>query len=290
MNTKKNSGNAIFVIDKNMTDKCHYAYYSYDLDGHVEYHWHDYFEITYIHSGSATHLLNSSIQTLKAGDLIFMRPNDAHMFYNDTNVSVRIFSFMPSFPEEEIMETILKNSKSCVVSLDKTSVRRIEGYFETMGELYARYSDSNISYLRCLLSALCHEINKSIQYEGTDMPEYTALNNRIRKILAYIDEHYKEELTLDAIAEKFGITPNYFSEYFKKHVNTTFSKYLVYIRMRHAISLMGFEDRSIEDVASEVGFNSSSYFAQAFKRLTGLSPKAYQIRILRASKNRKIIK
>ena len=290
MSTKQPGGSAIFVMDKYMTDERQYAYYSYRLNEPVEYHWHNYFEITYIRSGSATHLLNDSMQSLKAGDLIFMRPNDVHMFYNDTNVSVMIFSFMPSFPDADIVKTVLNNAKSCVVSLNETSIRRIDGYLQTMGELYDGGTDSNERYLRCLLSALCLEIHKSIRYEGPDIPDYTKGNDRIREILAYIDRHYMDELTLESIAEQFGITPNYFSEFFKKYVNTTFSKYLTYVRMRRAISLMSLEKLSMEEIASEVGFRSESYFAQAFKLLTGTSPKVYQIKILRAAKNRKILK
>ncbi len=290
MSTKQAGGNAIFVMDKYITDKRQYTYYSYTLDEPVQYHWHNYFEITYIKSGSATHLLNDSMQILKPGDLIFIRPNDAHMFSNDTNVSVRIFSFMPSFPEADIMKTVLNTAKSCIVSLSGTGVRRIDGYLQTMGELYDEDTDSNERYLRCLLSAMCLEIRNSIQYEGPDIPGYANRNNRIREILAYIDRHYMDDLTLESISEQFGITPNYFSEFFKKYVNTTFSKYLTYVRMRRAISLMSLEELSMEEIASEVGFKSESYFAQAFKRLSGLSPKVYQIKILRAAKNRKFLK
>lgn len=290
MCAKQVNANPIFVMDKYITDKRQYTYYSYPLNEPVQYHWHNYFEITYIVSGSATHLLNDSMQVLKPGDLIFIRPNDAHMFYNDTNVFVRIFSFMPSFPDASIMDTVLDSAKSCVVSLNSTGMRRIDGYLQTMGELYDEDTDSNERYLRCLLSAMCLEIGKSIQYEGPEIPGYAKWNNRIREILAYIDRRYMDDLTLESMSEQFGITPNYFSEFFKKHVNTTFSKYLTYVRMRHAISLMPQEELSMEEIAAEVGFKSESYFAQAFKRLSGLSPKAYQIKILRSAKNRKILK
>ncbi|MCR4621048.1 MAG: AraC family transcriptional regulator [Clostridiales bacterium] len=292
MSKKRTDENAIFVMDKHMTDKCLYTYYSYTLDGHVSYHWHNYFEITYIRSGSATHLLNKSMRLLKPGDFIFMRPNDAHMFFKDTKVSVRIFSFMPSFPDADIMENVLNNSQSCVVSLKKNSKRRIEGYLETIGELYDVNSDSNERYIKCLLSAVCLEVYESISQKGLNTPplEYTKRNNRIREVLAYIDEHYMEELTLHSMSEKFWLTPNYFSEFFREYVNITFSKYLTYIRVRHAISLMADEKLSIEDIATMVGFNSPSYFSQAFKRLSGMSPKVYQTKVLRTSKNRKILK
>lgn len=290
MGKRYNYDKAIFVMDRYMNDRITYTSYSYNLEGEVKYHWHNYYEITYIKSGHATHMLNNKIRELKHGDLIFMLPNDAHMFYEDTDVELKIFSFMPSFPNKDTTESILKTARSCVISLDEKTACRVEVYLERIKELYETQTSISEKYIKCMLDAICYEISESIQIGGLDVLGYINSNQRILEILDYIDTHYMEDLTLKTIAEKFGITANYFCEFFKKYVNSSFTKYLILIRIRHAIALIECDDKSIETIAQETGFKSTSYFSQAFKRICGMSPKSYQTEIVRNAQNRKNLK
>lgn len=93
---------------------------------------------------------------------------------------------------------------------------------------------------------------------------------------SYIDANYsKEELTLQAVADEFKISPAYLSRLLRQEIGISFIDYLTQVRISKAMSLM--EDPFIKmyEVAERVGYSSQHYFSTAFKRVTGISPAAY---------------
>ena len=265
----------ILVMDRYLSNAQQYTYYSYRLNEYVCYHWHNYIEITYIKEGSATHLLNNIPRRLRAHDLIFMLPNDAHMFYRDTDVEVCIFSFIPDFPFYETQK-LLSSMTGRVVSLNDECRARIEGYLSLLGRLSTSCQTQNEHYIKCLVGALCSEILSSSvdPYVPTDAG-ITANNHSLNDILTYIDEHYTEQLTLKELSARFGYSYNYLSEYFRNNVNMNFSYYLNMLRIKYAISLMERQELSIEDIATKCGYHSAAYFSTTFKKYSGLTPFNY---------------
>ncbi|MFV0502996.1 MAG: helix-turn-helix domain-containing protein [Lachnospirales bacterium] len=94
----------------------------------------------------------------------------------------------------------------------------------------------------------------------------------------YIKEHYENpQLCVALIAEHFKLSESYFSRSFKNKMEIPFSNYLEVIRMEKAKILIIESNESIENIATKVGYNSSSSFRRAFKRVVGLSPSKYKI-------------
>lgn len=98
----------------------------------------------------------------------------------------------------------------------------------------------------------------------------------IIEAVKYIQHCYAEDLNVSRVAEKVGITPNYFSHLFKKEMGIAFSEYLNKIRIIAAKKmlkeplLMGYE------VADKVGFQNYHYFTKVFKRMEGVSPSEFK--------------
>lgn len=98
----------------------------------------------------------------------------------------------------------------------------------------------------------------------------------IQKAKKYIEEGYKDKLTLEEIAQKLGFHPNYLSTLFKQKTGTTFSDYLRNIRINKAIELMRNTNMKLYEIAFIVGYNDTAQFYRAFKKETGMSPGHYQ--------------
>ncbi len=98
-------------------------------------------------------------------------------------------------------------------------------------------------------------------------------------VMDYINKNYNKDIYLESVANEFGLSSKYLSRAFKKHTNTRFVDYLNSIRIQKAKELLTSENKSIIDVALEVGFNSQSTFYRVFKNSEGITPAEYRNRI-----------
>lgn len=100
----------------------------------------------------------------------------------------------------------------------------------------------------------------------------------ICRIKDYIVEHLKEDLTLDTIAGEFGYNYSYLSTCFSKYVKKGFKQYINELRIQNACRLLTEGETTISEAGSKSGYSSQSYFTQVFKKYTGSTPSAYQLR------------
>ncbi len=94
----------------------------------------------------------------------------------------------------------------------------------------------------------------------------------------YIDNHFKENLTLDQLAGLVHINKYYLSHSFRREFNTSPISYLISRRIQESRFLLGETDHSLSQIAQILGFSSLSYFSQSFRRLEGMSPMEYRKR------------
>lgn len=94
----------------------------------------------------------------------------------------------------------------------------------------------------------------------------------------YIHEHIHERIFLQDIADTFGISPNYLSQLFKKHMNVGISEYITLQKIDESKKLLKETNLKIYEISDRLGFESSFYFSKVFKKITGFSPKDYRNR------------
>lgn len=109
----------------------------------------------------------------------------------------------------------------------------------------------------------------------SDLPENQLSNSRFRKIVAYINEHYAEKITLNDLCATYNINPDYCNRLFLNHFGCSYSSYLKNIRMEKACYLLR-QNESIPDVAVQTGYNDYYYFIKAFKKHFGVTPYQYK--------------
>ena len=96
------------------------------------------------------------------------------------------------------------------------------------------------------------------------------------KVKDYIDEHYMEDLTLDILAEKSQMSKYYLVHSFTKNNGCSPISYLNEKRIEESKRLLEETTTSIADIARKLGFSSQSYFSQAFKKKTLMTPIEYR--------------
>jgi AraC-like DNA-binding protein/ActR/RegA family two-component response regulator len=102
------------------------------------------------------------------------------------------------------------------------------------------------------------------------------IQRTVRQVMAYIHEHYAEPISREDMAAYGGVSARHLTRCFSQEVGVSPITYLNRYRVKEAKRLLLAQDRSITQVAGDVGFSDSSYFARVFRNEVGVSPRAYQ--------------
>lgn len=101
-------------------------------------------------------------------------------------------------------------------------------------------------------------------------------NHLISMAKSYIDDHYHLDMTLEDVSRETGLSPHYFSRFFKDETGENFIDYLTKVRIREAKELLENKHLSVKEICFKVGYNDPNYFSRIFKRITGFSPSDYK--------------
>lgn len=100
-------------------------------------------------------------------------------------------------------------------------------------------------------------------------------------IKQYITEHSHEDISLDTISKIAGLSPFYISKMFKEQLGVNYIDFLTECRIDNAKKLMMSDlDKSVKEIAFEVGYNDPNYFSKVFKKVCDASPKEYRKTLL----------
>ncbi len=100
--------------------------------------------------------------------------------------------------------------------------------------------------------------------------------NLVIRAKEYINEHYAEAITVRDVADAVCISESYFKTIFKKSSGYSYSEYLTIVRMNQAKNLLNKTEKSVTEIALDVGYQTPNSFSSLFKRETGLTPTQFK--------------
>lgn len=116
-------------------------------------------------------------------------------------------------------------------------------------------------------------ILESIQTEGgLDITS----KSKIKLAIKYIQDNYNQDIAINDMADKFSMSPNYFSAVFKRETGQTTVNFIKDLRLKKACEYLTHSDKSVVEISKEVGYEDSQYFFKVFKKATGLTPLQYR--------------
>lgn len=130
---------------------------------------------------------------------------------------------------------------------------------------------SSSEALMALLLLRLEEVHRSMTLRKHDRNELI-----VDECMGWIDENFREDITLEMTAERFHFNASYFSTMIKSRTGRSFSDHLTEARMRRAKELLGAGHLKIYEIAEQCGYRDTKYFARMFKKQVGLSPEAYK--------------
>ncbi|MEH7118950.1 response regulator [Neobacillus vireti] len=106
-------------------------------------------------------------------------------------------------------------------------------------------------------------------------PKQTAAE-LIEDAIAYIKSHFEQDIGIDQVAERVGLSVSYFSNLFKQRTGVTFLEYLTNVRVDYACLLLENLELRTYEIAEKVGYTDQRYFSQVFKKKMKKTPSEYR--------------
>lgn len=126
------------------------------------------------------------------------------------------------------------------------------------------------------LKALCPEETQEQEEDREGLGDNAAGSFVVKNALTYIEQHYKEKITLSDVADQVYVSQWHLSKLLNGHLGKSYSEILNTIRIREAKKLLKDPSMRISGITEEVGFVDTAHFFRVFKKITGMSANEYR--------------
>lgn len=241
-------------------------------------HWHEELEMVYLADGTSTHYINGECIHVKKGQLIVTNSGFIHSIIPDFQMRKRkavVIIIKPQFIEENFpdYDSVYFTNEAADATAEMRSV--IDKLAESAGQQRDEY---HYLYERGLLMELLYYLCRDRTKKKDAVADINILRNieRMKGVIQFIENHYKEHISQENVAEKFYFSKVYFSRYFKKCTGMTFTDYLTLYRLTKAQQDILYSQKSISQVALDNGFSDDRRLIVTFKKRFGTTPLQYR--------------
>lgn len=238
-------------------------------------HTHNYNEIYFLCTGTARFFAGNEIINIRQGDIVFMKNGILHKtMYNAGEYSKRLLiCFNDDFAGNEYKKIINDMGNKKYIVLPPLKSIETEKLIQKLYDEYTAKKPYYIQMCKCMLGELLVTL---CRLDETNNIKTLSTNDiTMQSAAKYIAENFAQDFSLKNLADKFAMSPSYFSKTFKSATGFGVSEYINAVRLENAEKLLCSRKKSITDVALKCGFNDSNYFATLFKKRYGVSPRNY---------------
>ncbi len=258
------------------------------IDMFAEHH-HTAFEITMVLSGSGKYSTKATQFSFTEGDIFFFSTDEFHWIENlESNAEFINIHFEPrfiwsenfGFSNKELIKIFFSRKKNPLNKIPNTSKvsRTIRDLIFKIENEISNKKPEYETMLKIHLVNILVEIIRS--YEGhLSQIEISYSSESLKYMeaaLNYIDEHLDTDLTLEILADVAHMSKTYFCGQFRKLNGISPWDYITIKRIERAIALIESTNLSRLEIALKCGYNNTSNFYYAFKRITGKAPGDYK--------------
>ena len=228
-------------------------------------HFHRQMEILYVVSGENLVTVNDTTLVLSAGQMSVADSFDVHSYQSKGDLSICMiipYAFMQSFINQKNGRCLSKN-----FLLEPSVTRKFKSLIDI---LYENWSPEANLFNQGIMTAILGFLLKHIPLVENTRSQSQDL---IIRILQYIEENFKNDISLESVAKNFGYNKYYFSKLFNTYLHCHFNEYINMARAKYAIRLMNErKDMPVLHAVLDSGFPSIPTFYRFFKQHYGMSP------------------
>ena len=247
----------------------------------TELQWHREPEIVYVCEGRAECSCNGGQQVLEPGGFVLFNSEDVHLVRPAGTQPCQLLYINFSV---EYLRLFFRPADNLYFSLNGDPAARA-----ALGEALRQLADTDenseyaalmqISLLNRIYYLLLKHFMGARRTEGTDRVARRDFSYA-KTAIAYINENYRREISLEEIAGVVNLSPSYFSKYFKSVTQVSFSEYLANLRLGNAVNDMLTHNATVSGAASDNGFANVKSFITQCKKVYHCTPAQYKKRLL----------
>ncbi len=262
----------------------------------IPWHWHDEFEFIIITEGTAQIQVENAVATVSAGEAVFINSGILHCIESETDEVRKCHSLV--FHSRLIggnMDSVFWQKLIYPITQDRTfryqimspkilwQSRITECMAKTWdavrmeSEDYENFARYQLSKALCILTE--NHLSENIKITDRDI----MAAERAKKMLQFIEEHYKEEISLAMVASSASISTSACLRCFRQTLNTTPIRYLLHLRIEKAAEKLSTSLEKVNQIAIDSGFSDISYFTKVFREIKDCSPMTYRKRKMNES-------
>lgn len=268
------------------------AFYISDFESsfydYIDWHWHDEVQYCLVIKGEVLFKVNKDSYVITEGNGIFINSRQVHtskpvhshsaiyycfefnpnMLCNDTNRGIYHSYILPIITDSKHGATVLQQEHSRSKDI-LTSIKNVKEILDHRVPTFEM--DLLIEIIKIWKNTF---LDADLPKDSA--PIMTRENDRLRNILQFIHENYEEELTLDLISKAVHLSRSECSRFFQKYTGQGLFQYITQYRIQKSLELLGDSQKSIADIAHEVGFKSQSYYTECFKKQLSMTPRQFR--------------
>lgn len=257
---------------RNISLKLLYITHSaYDKGWHSTPHTHHFTELFYIVNGRGAFILPNHEIPVKENDLVIINPNIEHTEKSNT---------------QDSLEYIALGLEGISFTLPDASPQI--GLFTYQGDrdailFYLNRLLEEVQYGNSDFETVCQNIIEILVIKLQRAKNIIIHNHKAQQLSQpivlvkhYINQNYRDQITLDILAKVGNINKYYLSHTFKQEVGISPIEYLTRVRIKESQILLETTNYTIAEIALFNGFSSQSFFSQAFRREVNQSPSAFR--------------
>lgn len=255
------------------------------------YHLHYGYELLVIHQGRGNVVVNQQTYPIGGGKMFFFKPLQLHRIHVDIDDhhpyersvfhfnAVHMESYLAVFPS--LKDFFMRLSKGLVkeqafdmsdrmVTLDQ-ACEEFQAHIAGASAVVKR--DQSAIYLLRLLSLIQGKVGHNSEGGSREKLRHS------ERVMEWMEENYRDVFKLEALADELHMSKSYLSRIFRKETGSSMTEYLSARRIQEACGLLQASDYSIERIGEMVGLPNASYFIQLFKKIMGISPHQYRLKL-----------
>lgn len=239
--------------------------------------------LLYVAAGTVVVRTLDGAEEIRAGEGMFINRNVVHSvdgtgtFHCGSFMFPAYFlKFYPGSPAEREVEDLLEREQFsfCVFRGGQEWQERALAVLKKLVTLTETGTTHYEYEVLVLLTTLWLEIQRNVSPAGRRRKNAAAA--RMKSFLYFIEQHYREEISLEELSASAGVSKSECLRCFKRSLGTTPYKYLMDYRLSKAADLLLNTDRQISEIAVMTGFEQPSYFGKCFRERLGCTPKEYR--------------
>lgn len=256
-------------------------------------HYHNYYQVCFVVSGSLLHQQEGYSVRLMPGEAFVIPPGFPHSLHFESK-NTAIFSlafeealFHGGFAKSEIYKFLRTLQRDATeqqlrlrLSLDPRQREGVEMLLTCLVAQQKASCPSGLSPAPSLISSILYFLAQAYFRDpdgSLQLKELTNHNDTMLRCAQYIDSHYSQKLTLEGLSREFGLSRSAFCTAFRQYAGVPLRQYVAQKRIQEAQLLMrAHPELSLGQIAQAVGYEDDTTFYRNFLRIIGTSPSQYR--------------